>query len=101
MARPLNERMIRVLRFLDRADKPQTPNEIGHALGFRPGDAKSANLPHQNTTRTMGVAVHVTTSLTALRKRGLVYITRRPDGLSGTAYEITEEGSKAWRATRA
>ena len=100
--RPLSPKMLDLLRVMREAyvawcagesmDYPMTPNSIAYAMGYRPGDAKSANHGRGNTTRVMGPAVHVNTALTALRKRGLVTFGARPDGLSGTAYSLTEAG---------
>jgi DNA-binding MarR family transcriptional regulator len=93
--RPLNENMLGVLRVLAEADKPLPAAQIAHALGKRHG--RPGNHGRGNTTRLMSPATRVTPAITALRKRGFIRFTERPDGLSGTADYITDEGRKALR----
>ncbi len=86
--KPLTEIQWKILGVLRKdPDRPETPNSIAWMCGFKPGMAR---LSRQG--RTMGPAVHVTPGLTGLRRRGLVMMRSRPDGLSGTAYSLTREG---------
>lgn len=66
-----------------------TPNDIAKACGLRRGQDKNR---HARDGRAMAPAQRVIFPLIALRKRGLVDMTRRPDGLSGTAYVLTDNG---------
>lgn len=92
--RPLSDKMRRVLLaiYLRAGRNEMPPNDIAYACGYVPTMAKRGNSGRGNSTRVMGVAVHVTTALTALERRGLVYVDHRPDGLSGTAYGLTWAG---------
>lgn len=102
---PLSDKMRRVLLaiLLLREDgkDPPTPNEIGQRCGYESGMARIGNSGRGNSTRVMGLAVHVTTALVNLRERGLVYSCRRRDGMSGSAYDLTDEGEHAAKAARA
>lgn len=82
----------------ERRKLPAAPNDVAWECGYRPGMARS---PRHGHHRTMGVAVHVTTALTALRRRGLVAVGGRRDGLSGTAYGLTELGDRVAATARA
>ena len=94
LQRKLTERMLSVLLVLDAADRPLPPNTIATRLGFHSGHLPGK--PQCNHAgRRMGPAQRVIFALNALTKRGLVRWGDRPDGLSGTAYEITGEGRKA------
>jgi hypothetical protein len=85
----MTDRMVDVLRVLVNAKPPGqlTPNEIGYALGFIKG-----NLRPTRNGKTQGPAQRVTGALTALASAGHVMRTRRPDGLSGSAFAVTDEG---------
>jgi len=50
---------------------------------------------YSHTGKRMGPANRVNFAVTALERRGLVRYARRPDGLSGGAYEITDAGLSA------
>jgi len=87
----LTQRMRDVIKVLREHDGPMTPNNIGRSLGFNTGHREKG--PQSNHCgRVMGPAQRVIFSLTALRRHGLVIMTRRPDGLSGTAYELSFKG---------
>lgn len=92
-------RMLDVLRALRlAAPRAMTANEIGIACGFRSGSLSTthgdARTTHARDGRVMGPAQRVIGALTALRRtHGFVEITRRPDGLSGTAYRLTAAGA--------
>lgn len=105
--RPLSDKMKRVLLALleleERHDDyhGETANAIGHHCGYQAGMARSGNHGTGNVARTMGVAVHVTTALTALDDRGLVQLGSRRDELSGSAHRLTPEGRAEAEAARA
>lgn len=98
--RPLSDKMKRVLlgmlELQEGGERSATPNNIGRQCGYDRGMAKPGRL-----ARSSGEAIHVTTALTALRKRGLIAFGRRPDGLSGTAYGLTQLGEEEARKARA
>lgn len=97
--RPLAQRQEDVLRALLTREREverwqnqaMTGNEIGYALGFSNGMHGDR---HTHNGRRMGPAQRVISSLNGLKYRGLVTFGRRRDGLSGTAYYLTEEGRK-------
>lgn len=68
------------------------PNDIAALLGFRTGQDRNR---HARDGRAMGPAQRVIFPLSALRKRGFVAMSPRTDGLSGTAYRITDAGRLA------
>ena len=91
----MTERMVGILRVLDNArqrnalnvlgaDYRMTPNHIATSLGLA-GKAGTGGAP----------ANRINFALTRLEHLGLVHYARRPDGLSGTAYYITEAGREA------
>lgn len=92
--KPLTRRMTDVLAVLHRAfddGRPQlTSNEIGRRLGFSTGHVGGHRCSHNG--RVMGPAQRVTFALIGLKQRGLVTMTNRRDGLSGTAYMLTGAG---------
>lgn len=91
--RPLTERQVAILGVLaDAGGRPVTPNDIGWALGFQPGEHKLFRKGHQ---RSMGPAQKVIGSLNGLKRRDYIRPTRRQDGLSGTAYWLTSTGRSA------
>lgn len=90
----MTDRMRQVLDALARLEArgrvPASANEIAYEIGFTSGQPG-----HHMTARDgrgMAPAQRVIFSLTALRKRGLVGLGRRLDGLSGTAYRLTATG---------
>ena len=90
----LTERMKEVLRAFDiKGDyvEPMTPNEIGRACGFYHGHIPGRSRCAHNG-RVMGPAQRVIFAITALKNRGLLRMTNRRDGLSGTAYTLTRRG---------
>lgn len=92
----LTERMIEILRTL--APSPGlptlTPNQIARAAGYWTGQDGGK---HAHDGRAMAPAQRVIFPLTSLRKAGLVVMVRRTDGLSGTAYTLTEKGIRTVR----
>lgn len=93
-ARLLTERMRQVLVVLAKADRPMSPNMIAMRIGFTTGHLPGkAQCNHAG--RQMGPAQRIIFALIALTNRGFVRYGSRPDGLSGTAYEITAAGHKA------
>lgn len=88
----MTERMLGVLRVLAKADEPMTCNAIGHALGFTHGMHDDR---YSHNGKRMGAANRVNFAVSRLEHLGLVQFGRRPDGLSGTAYRITVEGTHA------
>jgi hypothetical protein len=74
-----------------------TPNHIGMEVchGMPPIQGGRGQGGRGKGSRTFGDAQRVIFPLNRLRDLGLVYVTSRPDGLSGTAYGITAEGKKA------
>lgn len=99
----MTERMLGILRVLAaeaRRDPPlsgaMTCNAIGSALGFRHGGRPSEyGVRYARDGRVMGPANRVNFAVTRLVDLGLVRFAHRPDGMSGTAYEITEAGLRA------
>lgn len=89
-------RMLEVLRALSTCSRTNghrismTPNDLARACGFDRGQAKHK---HAHDGRAMAPAQRVIFPLIGLRERGLVTFGRRTDGLSGTAYCLTEAGS--------
>jgi hypothetical protein len=89
-------RMLEILRALAWASRgnghrvSMTPNHIATACGLNRGQDKNK---HSRDGRAMAPAQRVIFPLTALRKRGLVVMGSRSDGLSGTAYSLTKAGS--------
>lgn len=97
--RPLTDLQKRILLVLAGADSDYhalTSNDIGHRCGFRTG---SDRIAHDG--RVMGAANRVNFPMYSLRKRGLIWFSPRTDGLSGTAYRLTDAGRAAARALQA
>lgn len=84
----ITSRMAEVLRALVLANRPLTGNQIGQACGFRAG----RDTRHTHAGKVQGPAQRVIGALNALRRRGLIDLGDRPDGLSGTAYALTTKG---------
>lgn len=85
-----------VLAALVEANIPQTPNEIGaycEAHGWTP----PRHPAHDG--RRMGLGSMLRSPISSLERQGLVMFTARPDGLTGSAYELTSKGvvAYAWR----
>jgi hypothetical protein len=93
--RSLSPLMVRVLAALADADGPMTGNQIGYALGLSPGRRHRG--PWSGPT---GVAQRAIPAITALRRRGLIELARRPGGRWGTADVITDAGREALAAAR-
>jgi hypothetical protein len=87
--------MREVLAVLAREDRPMTGNEIGLAVNAKTIRGGRGQGGRGRGARTFGPAQQVIPVLTALRKRGLTTHAARPDGMSGTADRITDEG-RAW-----
>jgi hypothetical protein len=87
--RPLTERQEAILKLPRERDEDMTANAIAYSLGFRNARSKGGLGGGRGSGAGTAAAQHVITSLTGLRKRGLVYMTRRPDGLAGTAYRAS------------
>ncbi len=67
------------------------PNENAMKLGFQTGHRERG--PQSNHAgRVMGPAQRIIFTLIGLRHRGLIAMTRRRDGLSGTAYALSAKG---------
>lgn len=68
--------------------RAMTPNEIGYAIGLQQGDVMGggSGVGRGSGHRAFGPAQRIIPVLTALRKRGLIGMVPREDGLSGTAY---------------
>lgn len=82
----MTDRMWLILEHLNAFDDhvSRTPNQIGYAIGVEPrGGAQY---------RSRGPGSIIARQLTSLRTRGLVWFGSRDDGLSGTAYHITDVG---------
>ena len=90
----VTERMRQVLEVLARNGGAMTCNEIGYACGFTSGMA-GGRISHNG--KSMGPANRVNFAVTALERRGLVAFGHRRDGLSGSAYRITDAGRSALR----
>lgn len=95
MTKPdLTPKMRRVLEVLQtsasRGHSSQTPNDIASQMG----DLKpKPKLSHNG--KQMGGGSLITFTIQALERRGYVGWGSRPDGLSGTAYFITQAGRQA------
>lgn len=88
-----------ILRILDTATRPMTPNEIGYRMNRDPDP--DVHLPSGHGKHWHGGTIApgsmVGFMLGHLRRRGWLESARRPDGLSGTAYRITPDGREALR----
>lgn len=97
---PLTERMqdtIDAMAALENAgDAPSSPNEIAGQMGFDHGMGGDG---YARNGRRMAPAQRVIFPLIALRRRGLVVMRSRRDGLSGTAYSLSAKGWKASKVT--
>jgi hypothetical protein len=97
--RPLTERQEQVLMALLDAKHgptahyhyPMPPNDIACAIGLNANRARRASTTWSGS---MGPAQRVIGSLTGLRGRELIANRGRPDGLSGTAYALTDSGER-------
>lgn len=95
--RPLTKRMHESIDAMARLENDGkdvvSPNEIAYEIGFTAGQDgdKSAR-----DGRRMAPAQRVIFPLISLRRRGLVAMRSRRDGMSGVGYSLTERG---WRAT--
>jgi len=83
----------RVLRAMSR--KPLTPNQIGYRAGAKQVFGTGSGSGRGSGHRAFGAAQQIIPVLTSLRRRGLIAMTSRPDGMSGTAYFLTEAGERA------
>lgn len=98
--RELTDRMIGVLFVLaeERENGGYNPaltgNDIALALGFQHGGRRrgSGAAGRGGWSGWMAPANRVIYTVNGLRKRGLVSFSHRPDGMSGTADRITDEG---------
>jgi DNA-binding PadR family transcriptional regulator len=93
----MTRRMVQVLQALADEKRAMTPNNIARKIGFHTGQDAGR---HSHNGRSMAPAQRVIGPLTRLRARGLVSMGSRSDGLSGTAYAITESGRaelKLWK----
>jgi len=80
----MTEKMEAALRVLAGTERAMTPNEIGAHMGVDPRPGAQY--------RSRGPGSIIAPVLTSLERRGLIYGTRREDGLSGSAYAITDAG---------
>lgn len=85
----MTDRMIQILRALEAEGEAMSCNAIGLALGFDHG-MHGNRLSHSG--KRMGPANRVNFAVSRLDALGLVRLGSRPDGLSGTAYSITQDG---------
>ena len=72
-------------------DEAHTPNQIGRRAGTEQvfvGRGQGRGRGY----RAFGGAQQIIPVLTALRQRGLIAQTSRPDGRSGVAYQLTDQG---------
>lgn len=88
------ERLDAILRALDEKDRALSAAQVAHAVAQRhpmklPTWGKNG---HGNGLRRPSLAVRVTPGIIRLRERGLIVMTVRPDGRSGTADVITDAG---------
>lgn len=92
----MTQRMEDILRTLAQQGE-MTPNHIGGSVcrGLPPVQGGRGQGGRGKGSRTFGDAQRVIFPLNRLRELGLVYVTRRSDGLSGSAYGITTEGKEA------
>lgn len=106
----MTERMIKVLKVLDEhwqdfyenqggwhrgpTSASMTPNEIAIKMGFHDGGRRRGNgaAGRGGWAGRMAPAQRIITPLRHLFDQGLVHLGRRDDGLSGTAYYITQAG---------
>ena len=99
--RPLTELQVRVLRamaYLDgesRYPRAHTPNQIGYQAGAKRVEGSGRGNGRGSGHRVFGPAQQIIPTLTSLRKRGLIGLTSRPDGWSGTAYYLTDAGERS------
>lgn len=87
MTRPITERQRRILHYLAE-NGTDTPAGIAYGIGITKGPRRRRG-PWSGY---QSPAQHIISSLTGLRRRGLIGFGSRSDGLSGTAYTITAEG---------
>jgi hypothetical protein len=92
----LQRRVLVAMRELEKDDRRSMPNRHG----FTPNEIGSkARAKRVNATRhrfrNMGAAQQIIFPLTSLERRGLVRHTERDDGLSGSAYRLTDAGREA------
>jgi hypothetical protein len=87
---PLTERQEKVLLVLLADQRPMAPNDIGYALRLPPVYRKRGPWAGM-----MGPAQRVIGTLFGLWSRGLIQHAERSDGLSGTAYLLTDAGTRA------
>ncbi len=84
---PMTERQIKILDVL--ADhQPQTPAQIAHLIGIHKGPRRN----HGPWSGYQSPAQYIIGSLNGLRGRGYIRMAARPDGMTGTAYQITAGG---------
>lgn len=74
-----------------------TPNAIGFAIGAKTVVGGRGMNGRGKGPRVFGPAQQIIAPLTSLERAGLIAYSRRPDGLSGTAYSITAAGREAIR----
>ena len=88
----MTDRMWAILEAMDKNGHTswttaETPNGIGYSVGVQPrGGAQY---------RSRGPGSIIAQQLTMLKRERLIAHAGRPDGLSGTAYYITERGQAA------
>lgn len=74
-----------------------SPNEIGAEVGVARVEGSGRGNGRGSGHRVFGSAQRVISPITALDRRGLIHPAPRPDGLSGIAYALTEDGRRILR----
>lgn len=83
----MTENMWAILEVL-KDGRMRTPNDIGGQMGVSQKQTGLSGTQY----RSRGPGSIISPALTALRDRKLIWFGPRPDGLTGTAYHITERG---------
>jgi hypothetical protein len=87
--------MRKVLEVLADNGGVMTPNHIGGMLNLKPVHGSGSGSGRGSGYRVFGAAQRIIFPLTRLRELGFVHLMTRPDGMSGTAYVITDTGREA------
>lgn len=92
---PLMRGVLEALDVLrDSHDYPSPPSRIALQMGLENDVRRLGNGTGKGAwSGFMNPAQRIIFPLNALRKRDLIYLARRPDGQSGTAYGLTRKGA--------